>query len=114
MRIAPLRRVEVVCAEVRHAGEHDPRALMREHDVLVHQHAHAEALELGGPGGLARVILVIAGDEERAVPRVKSRERRGVARQVAHRAIDEIARQRDDIGLERDSLRRRSHRHSRA
>ncbi len=39
-------------AEVRHAGQHDLRALMRQHDVLVHQHSHAEALELRSPRGL--------------------------------------------------------------
>ncbi len=78
LRVAPLIGIEVVRAEVRDAGEHDLRTLVLEHDVLVHQNPHAEALELGRPGGLTRVVLVIAGDEERAVTRTQSRERRGV------------------------------------
>ncbi len=88
-------------AEIRDARQHQLRALMREHDVLVHQHAHAEALELSGPRGLARVVLVIARDEERAVASGEARERRGVARQILHRAIDHIAGDGDDIRLQR-------------
>ncbi len=44
---------------------------------------------------------MIAGDEERAVTRRQACEGCGVAREILHRSVDQIARDRDHVGLQR-------------
>src|SRR5439155_24353583 len=57
-------------------------------------------LELGGPGTLPGVVLMIARHEECAVARTQSRKGLGVRREVRHRTIHQIAGHRDEICIE--------------
>lgn len=70
---------------------------MIQHDVLIEQHGESETPELRDPLLRARVILVIARDEKRAVPRAQVRERTRVIDQMRHRAVDDVARHGDQI-----------------
>ena len=69
-------------------------------NVLVAQHAHAELrAEVRDPRVGARVVLVVARDEEDAVLGTQLRERARRARaSVVDGAVDEIARDGDEIG----------------
>src|SRR5690348_16185084 len=87
-------------AVVSNACDDESRAFMREHDVLVHQHAQAQPPELCRPRRLARVVLMITGDEVRAIPCAEPPQRRGMARKVAYRTIDDVAGHGDEVRLE--------------
>ena len=85
---------------VRDARHRQRRPVVIQDDVLVHQHFCAQALELADPLVGARVVLVVARDEIGPVPGLEPRERLGVVREVLHAAVDDIAGDRDHIGLQ--------------
>ena len=87
-------------AGVGDAGDEQRARVVLEDDVLVQQHRHPAPAELEDPCLRAGVVLVIAGDEERAMARRELRQRRDVPRQLAHIAVDEVAGHRDHVGLE--------------
>ena len=62
--------------------------------------AATERLERIDPRGRARVVLVVAGDEEGAVARTQPAQRLDLRRELAHAAIDQIAGDRDGVGVE--------------
>ena len=95
-----MTRIEVVRAVVGDAGHDDLVIAVNQHDVLVHQHVHAQALELLRPRVRARVVLVIARDEVRAVARAQARQRRDVRRELRHAAVDQVAGHGDHVGIE--------------
>ena len=63
-RIAALRRIEMMGADVVDAGEHQQGAIVLQYHVLVLQYCESEPSDLARPGTLAGVILMIARDEE--------------------------------------------------
>jgi hypothetical protein len=79
------------------AGEREPG----HRDVRVAQIPHAERCEVRDPRVGVPVVLVVAGDREHAVLRAQATERLDVAGEVANAAVDKIAGQHDQIGLER-------------
>ncbi len=86
-----------VVSDARHRQR---RSVVIQDDVLVDEHARAQALELADPRLGARVVLVVAGDEIGPVPGLEPRERLGVVREVLHAAVDDIAGDRDHVGLQ--------------
>ncbi len=99
-RIALVRGIVMVGGVVRDAGHRQRRPVVIQDDVLVDEHARAQALELADPRVDARVVLVVAGDEIGPVPGLEPRERLGVVREVRHAAVDDIAGDRDHVGLQ--------------
>ncbi len=83
---------------VRDARHRQRRPVVIQDDVLVDEHARAQALELADPCVDARVVLVVAGDDIGPVPGLEPRERLGVVREVRHAAVDDIAGDRDHVG----------------
>jgi hypothetical protein len=69
LRVAALRRVEVMRAVVGDAGQHQRRAIVTQHHMLVLQHLKSDAPQLDDPGLCAGVVLVVARDEVGAVAR---------------------------------------------
>src|SRR5262245_54909198 len=67
-RIAALRGIEIACSVVGDSGDYHRRAAMLKHDVLVHEDGDSEAAHFLHPGADAGVVLMIARDEEGAVP----------------------------------------------
>src|SRR5258706_405339 len=100
LRIAAMRGIEVMRRPVRDAGDRERRAVVIEHHVLVDEDARAQAAQLADPCVGAGVVLVVAGDDIRAVARFEPREGLRVVREVADRAVDEIAGDRDHVGAE--------------
>jgi hypothetical protein len=68
--------------------------------ALVAQHPHAELAQVREPRLDARVVLVVAGHEERAVRRPQLGERRDHVAESRDRPVDEIAGDRDEVGRE--------------
>ena len=100
LRIAAVLAVEMTAAVVGHAGQHQPRAAVLDHHMLVVQDADAQARQFRQPGIDTGVILVIAGDEEAAVARLQASQRGHVPAQFGHAAVDQVAGDRHQVGLE--------------
>src|SRR6185437_8937198 len=77
-RVAAVRGIEVMRAEIGHPSDDDARAAVGNHDVLVHENAQSEPRNLAYPRPLAGIVLMVAGYEERTVPRAQLAERRGM------------------------------------
>ena len=99
-RIAALRRIEMMGADVVDAGEHEQGAVVLQYHVLILEHRESEPSNLARPRTLARVILVIARDEECAMARGERWKRRRVAGQLLDRSVDQVAGDRDEIGFQ--------------
>ena len=65
--IAAMGDVEVVCAVVGDASNHNVIAIVPQHDMFVEQHPYVQAPQLGDPGMGAAVVLMVAGNEEGAM-----------------------------------------------
>ena len=100
VRVAAVRRIEVVGRVVGHAGQHQAGCAPAQHHVLVHQDAQPQAAQRRDPGVRARVVLVVAGHEIGAVARGELRQRRHVRAQLGHAAVDQIAGDGHDVGVE--------------
>ncbi len=100
LRVAFLGRVETGRVEVGDAGQGQARALVFEDRVLVHQHAQAQAAKFRHPRRGARIVFMVARDEKHAMARAQLAQRRRVRAQLRHRAVDHVARDGDDIGLQ--------------
>ena len=100
-QIRPVIAAEAARAPIVDAGEIEARLTLSNNDPLVSKHADAERVELLDPIVGARVVLVIAGDEEHAVLCVQIAERRRLIAERRHRAVHEIAGDGDDVGLAR-------------
>ena len=79
---------------------HQRRLAAPDRHMLVGEHREPEPAQLGHPGGGARVVLVVAGDEEGAFARTQVGERGDVRRELAHRAVDQVAGDRHQVGVE--------------
>src|ERR1700722_13206632 len=91
----------MMSTEVGHSGNNERSALMIDYRMLIQQHTKSKALEFRRPGACARIVFVIPGHEECAMPRAQLSKRRSVCRQLPHRPINHITGHRDEIGLER-------------
>ena len=82
--VAALADVEVVHAVVGDPCDHHFVAIVTQHDMLIEQHPQVQASQLGDPGLGTAVLLVVAGDEERAVARPQRGQRRHVPGQFGN------------------------------
>src|SRR4029077_10626884 len=87
-------------AVVRHTGDDHWSTPMQHDDMLIEQYSQSQPLELGGPGTLPGVVLMIARHEKCTVARTQSGKGLGVGREVLHRTIHQIAGHRDEICIE--------------
>ncbi|MCY1478288.1 hypothetical protein D9M68_117060 [compost metagenome] len=100
VRVAAVAFVEAAGGVVGHAAEYQRVAVVLQHHVFVHQHAHAQPAQLIDPRFRAGVVLMVAGDEVGAVARLQPGQRRGVGGQFAHGAVDQVAGDGDGVGLQ--------------
>src|SRR5262249_15144530 len=101
LQVRPMAAAEAAGAPVIDACEIEAIVAIADADMLVSEHADPEAIELRDPLIDARVVLVVAGDEEDAMFGAKLSERRDFIAESGHRAIDEIAGDHHDVGVER-------------
>ena len=86
--------------EIGYPGEQQRRPIVLQYYVLIFEHNEAEPPQLRGPRPLSRIIFMIAGDEIHPMAGRQIRQRRGVPRQVQHRAVDQIAGDGDEVCIE--------------
>ena len=89
---------------VDHAADQERAQRPGQHFVRVQQHAHAHASEMRDPDVGAGVAVVVAEHEVCFALARQLGERRHVGGEAGDRAVDDVARQRDEVGLERQSL----------
>jgi hypothetical protein len=91
-------------------GEIEAHTLGIDAHVLIAQHRHVEIANEGHPRVGVREVIVIAGDEEHAMPRPQGAQRCDVGTHMPHRAVDEIPGDGDEIRRQRvataDEVRR--------
>src|SRR3546814_12245540 len=75
-------------------------AVVFTHFVFHEQHAHARTAAFVQSVVDAEGVLVIAGDVIAAVPRTQLRQRRDMTAQPIDVAVDDVAGQRNQIGIE--------------
>ena len=83
------------------ACHHDTFAPMLQHDMLVEQHVQAQPAELIDPRMSSGVVLVVPRHEKSAVAGVHPLQRARVGGQILDTAVDDVAGDGDDIGLQR-------------
>jgi hypothetical protein len=92
-----VRRVVVRRAgDVVDAGQVQPA---RQLQPFVAQRTDAEARDLVDPALVARVVLVVAGDEEGSVPSAQATQRLYGRAQLFDRPVDQVAHDRDQVGV---------------
>ena len=74
------------------------RGAVAQREAFVAQYTDPERAEVREPAVDARVVLVVAGDEEHAVLRAQLRERRDERAELVDRAVHEIASDHDRVG----------------
>src|ERR1017187_4159005 len=86
-----------VCARVV-----DPREVERiaYRNSLVSQDANPQSAQVGDPCIRPRIVLVVAGDEEDAVPGAQTAQRLDQRAELLHGAVHEVAGDDDQVGLE--------------
>src|SRR3546814_1689493 len=91
---------ELVSVVVGDTTDEHALAVVFQHFVFIEQHAQPKTAAFVQPGVDAVVVLVIAGDVIAAVPRTQLRQRRDMTAQPIDVAVDDVAGQRNQIGIE--------------
>ena len=98
--VSPVTVAESVCRPVVDPSDVDHFAVHRKLDVLVAQHSDSQTPKKLEPRIRSRVVLVIARDEKGPEGRANLSEWGDGAPELFDRAVDQISRDRDDVGLE--------------
>jgi len=69
--------------------------------MLVEQHLHSKRAEVSAPGPRPGIAIVVAQDEDDTMCGFQVGKRRHVTGQALRRAIDDVGREHDQIGLQR-------------
>jgi len=88
---------EASCRTVVDAGQIEARFIHADADAFIAEAANAEAGELRDPRRGAGEVLVVPRDEEDAMARPQPRQRGRHVAQVGHRAVDQIAGDRNQV-----------------